>query len=909
MEVVQFALLGLGLGAIYALTGQGIVAIYQGSGVLNFAQGALALLGAWFYARMAVDWGWPRYAAMALAVLAISVLGAAVYVLVMRPLRTAAPLVRLIATLGLLAIVQQAVILVFGSDLKLVPTFLPTGSFIVGDDIRFGYDRAMLIAIAIVSTMLLTLLYRRTKFGYATRAAAENRRAASALGLSPDRIGIVNWAIGGALAAGAGILTVPISGLNLEGIVLLVVPGLAAALVGGFRSFPLTLLGAVGIGVGQTVVSRYVTTPGVQEILPFVVIIVMLVVRGSAMPARDEETQQLPRTGRGPLRPVVLIVLEVALLWVVWNASTGMVSALVTTMVTAIVLISLVVLTGLAGQVSLGQFGLAGFGAFAAARATFSMNLPFPVAALFGVVAAVVVGLVFAVPALRTRGVTLAIATMGMALALERVVFNNATWIRGVGGTPVGSPSIFGWGIDPLFQPRRYATVAAVALLVVGVIAVHARSGSLGRRLLAVRSNERAATALGISVTRVKLFAFGLSAAIAAIGGILIGFRGATVRYEKFGVMESINALVYAIIGGIGFVHGAIVGALMAPNTVVNFLLQSVGDVEHYLVLGGGLLLIVMLIANPNGIGYADSMIGDAIRGRRHKASAPDQSESDDGIEAAFVRLEPRTLRAERITVQYGAVHAVEGVSLTLHPGRITGLIGANGAGKTSFIDAVSGFTRSGGVLMLDGTSIEGWSANRRAEAGIARTFQSLELFEDLSVRENLLVPTDSMAWWHWLRGLVHPSRDSLAPTTLALVARFGLESWLDHSPRDMPFGLRRLLSVARAAAGQPSILLVDEPAAGLNDHESIELGRALRWLADEWGMAILLVEHDVGLVLEVSDEIVAIDFGLPIFSGTPNETIADPRVRQAYLGEIDVPATEHVAGTAALDPERTSAR
>lgn len=899
MEVLQFALLGLGSGAIYALAGQGVVAIYQGSGVLNFAQGAMALLGAWFYARLAIDWGWPRYLAMLIAVVALAGVAAAVYVFVMRPLRSAAPLVRLIATLGVLATIQQGVILVFGSDLKLVPTFLPSGSFVIGDELRFGHDRASLLAIAGGITVLLTVVYRRTRFGYATRAAAENRRAASALGVSPDGIGVVNWAIGGCLAATAGILIVPISGLNVEGLVLLVVPALAAALVGGFRSFPLTLLGALVIGVSQAVVSRYTTTPGLADALPFVVIIIVLVARGSAIPARDEEVQQLPRTGRGALRPAVLVGLEAWLLWLVWNASSGMVNALVTTMVTAIVLISLVIVTGLAGQVSLGQFGLAGFGAFAAARATFSLGLPFPVAALVGVTATVVVGLLFAVPALRTRGVALAIATMGMALAIERLILNNATLVRGIGGTPVGTPSLFGWNIDPLLQPRRYASVAAVTLLIVGIVAVHARSGSLGRRLLAVRSNERAAAALGISVARTKLFAFGLSAAIAATGGILIGFRGAIVRYESFGVMASINALVYSIIGGIGFVHGAVVGALMAPNTVVSFLLGSISGIEHVLILGGGLLLIVTLIANPHGIGYANAQMAARLGGLRRRRGTPTGQPPAHAL-ATVARVRPRTLRADRISVRYGAVVAVDNVSLSVQPGVVTGLIGANGAGKTSFIDAVSGYTPASGTLLVDDVAVQSWTTNRRARAGIARTFQSLELFDDLTVRENLLVPTDSLAWWDWAKGLVRPSRDDLAPTTRALVERFELHAWLDRSPADMPFGLRRLLSVARAAACQPAILLVDEPAAGLNDHESAELGQVLRWLADDWGMGILLVEHDVGLVLATCDEIIALDFGRKIFSGTPDEAVSDPQVRRAYLGAVDPRTLASAADTRA---------
>lgn len=887
-ELMQYAVLGIGASAIYALAGQGIVAIYQGSGVLNFAHGAMALASAWLYVRFCFDWGWPQPLGMTAAVAVAACGGAVTSVLVMRPLRRAAPLVRVIATLGVLAVIQQLVVLTFGSDLRLVPSSLPQGSWMMGE-VRFAHDRLVLLGLAVLGTVALTVFYSRSRFGLATRAAAENRRAASALGWSPERIGAINWALGGALAGLAGILTVPISGLNLEGLVLLVVPALAAALVGGFRSFPLTLLGALGLGVGQSILSRYATTPGLQEALPLLVIVVVLVARGNAIPTRDEEPPRLPRVGRSRPRPTVVGGLGVGLILAVWLASEDSIGALTTTVLLATVGLSLVVLTGLAGQVSLGQVGLAGVGALAAARASFSWHLPFPAAWAFGILVATAVGMVFAIPAVRTRGTSLAVVTMSLALALEKMAFGNQDLVRGQAGTPVDTPHLLGWTIDPLLQPRRYATVAAVLLVALALIVLNARSGSLGRRLLAVRSNERAAAALGISVARVKFFAFGLAASIAASGGVLIGFRGATVRYEPFGVMASINAVVYTIIGGVGYVAGAVVGSLMAPGSIAAFLISGRWDIEHHLALVGGALLILTVVLHPDGI--ASALGAHLPRVRR---AVVDRSESADSAAAArqLAPATPLRLTVNELSVTYGAIRAVNEVSFELRPGRVTGLIGANGAGKSTVLDAISGFTpAAGGSLMLEGRPIGEWPAHRRAAAGIGRTFQSLELFEDMTVRENLTTATDRMTWRTWLGGLVRPGADDLSPAAEALIDRLELRPWLDRHPSELPFGRRRLLSVARAAACLPSILLVDEPAAGLNDHETAELGEVLRWLADTWSMAVLLVEHDVGMVAAVSDEIVVLDFGNRIFTGEPDEALADRRVQEAYLGAAAVSA------------------
>ena len=882
IDFLQFAFLGLGSAAIYALAGQGIVAIHQGSGVINFAHGAMALLAAELFVMFSVDRGLPVIVSIILSVAIVSAVGAGIYALVMRPLQGAAAVVRVVATLGVLAVIQQFVILVFSTDLRFIDSFLPKGRFELGR-VALQRDRAALLAFACVMTVALHLLYTRTRFGWATRAAAENRRAASALGYSAATIGILNWAIGGALAGVAGILTLPISGLNVQSLVLLVLPGLAVSLVGGFRSFKVTLVAAIAIGVAQSLITRYVSAPGWSDALPVLVSVVVLASRGSAIPGRDTASQQLPRMGTGRPRPAVVAVATLLFLALVWFTNVSWSARIGATLVWATVALSLVVLMGCAGQISLGQFAFAGIGALVAGRLSSSQSWPFPLAFAGGVLAATLVGLLFALPALRTRGVSLAVITLGLAQAVQNVLFSNTKYTGGTSGTPVGKVSLFGWDIDNFLHSKRYTTVFGLVFIGLAVVTMNLRTGAIGRRMLAVRNNERAAAALGVRVAGVKFFAFGLAAAMAAIAGIFLGFRGSTVRYEEFDIFKSLNVVVFSLIGGIGFVHGAVVAGLMAPGTIISYLLH--GNLEHYLVLGGGVLLVVTLILNPNGVADANihtiKHLGHRLRKKQRVEDAPMNT-----LEVAVERVEPRVVTAEGVTVRYGGTTAVNALSLTLRPGRIMGLIGANGAGKTSFIDALSGFTPvSDGELRLEGESIGGWDAERRARAGISRTFQSLELFDDMTVRENLLIGTDRVRWSDWCVGMLRPREHVVPAAVQALIERLELGPWLDKRPSEVPFGLRRLLAVARAAGSRPSVLLVDEPAAGLNEIETEHLGSVLRWLADTWGMAILLVEHDVPLVVGISDDIVAMDFGQQIFAGTPSEAVADAAVQSAYLG------------------------
>jgi sulfate-transporting ATPase len=908
-DILQFAILGLGAGAVYGVTGLGVVLVYRGSGVVNFAQGAIGMVCAFaFYG--ARESGSSSIVCWLYALGLAAAIGAAMHLVVMRPLRHASGLARLIATIGVFTILYTWKQDQEGEIAKLIPKLLPVTGVEVLPDITIGKDRLILLSFGVAVTVLFTLVYRFTKFGLATTAVAESRRITAAQGISPDVIATANWVLGSVLGAAGAILIVNIAGLQVGGLTLVIVPALAAALVGNFNSFVLTLAGGLLIGILQSEIAwlqtyltqlqgHVVTLDGWAETVPFLVIILVLVVRGRALPVRGETVDQPPAVGRGRAPVwVALVGLALVALFVSFAFSTNLVEAVTTSATLGIVLLSFVVVTGYAGQLSLAQMALAGTGAWICAALVATAGMPLELAILIGIVGTIPIGIVVGVPSLRARGVNLAVATLGLALVIQAQVLGNAKRTGGFTGWSLGAPRLFGIDFDPLHHHERYALLSVCAFAVIAVVVANLRRGRAGRRLIAVRTNERAAVALGINVFGAKLYAFGMAAGIAAVGGILIMLRRQTAVFlPVFSVFESIFVVVYAVIGGVGFIFGALIGGAIAPgglyiSFVDEFIARIPTDATVQIVLG--VLLLITLWLNPDGIASIYPLWLVPVRSWKARVAEWFAPRQESLPPARREPVKPRTLEIRSLSVHFGNTTALVDVSLTVRAGEVHGLIGPNGAGKTTLIDAVTGLTRATGEVLLEGTPVTRWPARRRARAGIGRSFQTLELFESMTVRENIRTASDRRDALAYLTDLVWPRRAALAPQAVAAIREFGLEGDLDRMPDELPYGRRRLVAIARAIAAGPSVLLLDEPAAGLADNETAELGELLRRLADEWGFAVLLVEHDVALVLSTCDRVTVLDNGVHLATGTPEEIGMDAAVRSAYLGEP-------VAGTKAL--------
>lgn len=892
-EVVRFALLGLGVGALYAFASQGLIVIFRGTGVLNFSLGATGIAGVFLQYELQYEHGHNFWVASFFGILLSITLGVLTHWVVLRPLqrKRASNLIQLLATLGVLVTVQAGVVIRYGSKPRQVPSMLPVNRVTLYGDVSITVDRLILLAIGSAAAFVLWFVYRSSKFGIETEAVSESERSAAAVGVSPNKIAVLNWGLGSAAACIGGILVVPVMTLQVTAMTSLVLAALAAALVADFKSFPIATLAGYVIGMGQTLIGRFWDQQGAGQSLPFVIIIVMLVVKGRSIPTRDHYLRRLPAIGNGRMSWDWTIFLAGAIVFLMLTKDTKWIDALTVTLCAAIVLLSIVVVTGYAGQLSLAQYAMAGFGAWVAGRLVAVYQIPFLLGLAAGIAAAVPLGMIFALPAVRTRGINLAIVTLGLGTAIELMLFNNGNYTGGIHGTPVGNPSLFGFEISSIRYPARYGIfVLGMALLAV-VLVANVRRGRSGRRLIAVRTNERAAASLGINIVAAKLFAFAFASALAALGGILLAFRLTSVSYQSFTNFTSITYAGLSLVGGVGHLLGAFVGAMMATAGFNQEVMESTwSGVGEYVQLISGIAILLVVLYNPDGVAAEWARTHRTLKrtkkfGESYFIKLADVSEK---VEAGdYQRVDPKQLIVEDLTVRYGSVTAVDHVGFTIEPGTICGLIGPNGAGKTSLIDALTGFTSTAeGRVRVGDVDITSMGATGRVQSGVARSFQSLELFDDTTVFENLSVAADPQNIGAYFRDLVWPVLPKFGPEVVRAIEEFNLDEDLHREVSDLSYGKRRLLAIARSVAMHPSVLLLDEPAAGLSSVESAELARVVRRLADEWGMSILLVEHDMNFVMGVCDKVVVIDFGVKIAEGTPSEVRNDQAVIAAYLGQ-----------------------
>ena len=644
-QTVLFGILGLGSGSLIAGIAIGIVISYRGSGIINLSVGAVAMLAGYSYWSLRTGvYGAHVGTAPALIVTALFLLAVGLLVEygVFRPLRTATPLAKLAASLGLLLVAQASVSIAFGIGTKPQPSVLPGGTVTVfGSNVPI--DRFILPGIILASTLVLSLVYRLSRFGLATRAASENEIGAMLIGLSPNSLALTSTLLATFFAGALGVLAASIVQLDPIALPLQVVPALAAALFARFTSFWIAALVGLGIGMLESILfyaqvqswfptDNGVAMPGIQPLLVFLLMVVAMFVRGTSLPSRGELVEQ-----RLPLAPRAKRLWQPALFGTVVAVTALIVlpydfrQALITSLLATIMCLSVVVITGFVGQISVVQLALAGISGFIISHLATDHGVGFPEGMLIGAIGATVVGLVIALSALRVRGVSLAVITLAAAVAIEQFVFLSSTWGGGTSSSPVPEPKLWGIDLGPYAHFRGldgkvpspvfgFFVVALTVLL--GLFVANLRRSTLGQRMLAVRSNERAAAAAGVNVRNVKLAAFAISSFIAGISGALYGYNFSSVTVNRFSALTALSLIALAYVGGITMVSGAIFAGLISVEALFPYALEKwLGVSGNYALLFAGLALIVTLIQNPDGVAGA-TYRKRQVRLKRREAAA-----------------------------------------------------------------------------------------------------------------------------------------------------------------------------------------------------------------------------------------------------------------------------------------------
>lgn len=619
-------MLGLGPGAVYAALGIGLVITYRGSGVINLAYGAMAMYPTYVYAELRssgnlvlpgipgthhLGSGLGAVPALVVALAVAGALGLLTYGAVIRPLRRAPPLASVVGAVGIMVILQAVVSLRFGTDPIAVGPLLPQHALDVAGT-KVPADRLYLVGVLAVVLIAATLLYRKTRFGLASRGATEAEEAAELLGYSPVRIGAFNWVIGAILAGLFGITLAPLAGLTPSGYSLLIVPALVAALAGRLETAWATVAAGLVLGVLQSLATElrlpweWLGPQTIRTVLPFVALVLVLMALGTPVPRRGAG-----RAARLPAAPGTSHALRGAGAILAVGAGAvvaldgGYRSALTVTLIGALLCLSLVVLTGYAGQISLAQMSFAGISGFFLSGAASDWGLPFPIGALVAALVASACGLIVGLPALRARGMTIAIMTLGAALAVEELIFRNLS--NGIlSSNDVAPARLLGLDLSATGndgRPRAGFGVFVVAILALVSFAImRLRVSALGLRMLAVRGNERAAAAAGVNVGRTKLAAFALSAFVAGIAGTLTGYQQGALSDQSFGISRSLVVLAVAYLGGIGSVAGAIAGGLVIPGGLVPTIFDRILHLGRYETLFAGVAVVAVALRNPEGI-------------------------------------------------------------------------------------------------------------------------------------------------------------------------------------------------------------------------------------------------------------------------------------------------------------------
>jgi ABC-type branched-subunit amino acid transport system ATPase component/branched-subunit amino acid ABC-type transport system permease component len=910
---LPYVIAGLVSGAVYGLAGTGLVLTYKTSGIFNFAYGSVAAMGVFVFYWLKVQHGLPWGLAAAICVLVIAPVEGLLLELLGRALENQTAAVKVVATVGLLLIVLGVGGIWYGStNDATVPQYLPTSSFSLGG-VKVTWGQVIVFAVAVLGAGVLYYFFKFFRLGMAMRGIVDDPELLDLTGENPTRIRRSAWIIGTVFATVAGLLISPSLGLDATVITLLVVQAFGAAAIGYFSSLPLTFVGGLVVGLLASFGAKYSVDvswlSGLPAGIPFIALFIVLIFTPARKLAdrRPRPGLPVPRPWQAPPRIRLLggVLTFVAFLLIPplagWN---------ITAWTSAVILIPMFLSVGLlartSGLISLCQYTFAAIGAAAFGHFAGEWHIPWLVAVLMAAVVALPVGALVAIPAIRLSGVFLAVATLGLAIFVGNVLFSTS-WMFGVtsSGVHTPQPNVSIAGIH-LNSPNGFYYLVVVFALAASILILAIEASRMGRMLRALGDSPTVLEVQGLNVNVILTVVFCISAAMAGVVGVLIGAQFQYALADQFQWFNSVQvvALVLIVVGGTPWYA---LMAAAAQGLISGYVTST--NVGNWLSIAFGVGAIAYVYGVYRGRtaqvpqGLRDFLVRLDQRMAAALARAPGPTPATSG--QVVTHQDDRTdagarptatvgalegLEARAVSVHFGGVKALQEVSLTARKGQVTGLIGPNGAGKTTLFNCCSGLIRpTAGQIFFNREDITSLSRPRRGQKGLGRTFQRTDLFDSLTVRENVAVGREAgLAGSSPLRQLTSKRGDDAQVSQAADEAMqlAGIEDLADRQAGLLTTGQRRLVELARVLAGSFSLIMLDEPSAGLDNDETARMGEILQRVVETRGVGILVVEHDLSLVRRICERIYVLEFGQLIFEGTPEAMMASDVVRVAYLGQ-----------------------
>jgi ABC-type branched-subunit amino acid transport system ATPase component/branched-subunit amino acid ABC-type transport system permease component len=923
-------LTGAFTGMIYGLLAVGLVLVYRASRFINFAHAAVGIFGASILGVLVAGTAegndlyagpLPYWVAFPLACLAGGLMSGGIESGFVRRISGAPRVLGIVITLGL---AQFLILLglVINKNHAAPRQFPSPPGFPEFDLFGTKVNSSNSAMLFLTPLVLIALIYflKRTRYGLAIRAAADNPDAASLAGVKASRMVSLSWIIAGALATFSATLvypTLPLPDKNSLGPSLLVY-ALVGAVLARFQSLVIAFFASMAIGIVDTILRTNSAQPGLSQLVLAVVVIVGLMLQPRLSTRRDEDRGEwsklqppgLPEAFRKLLlvrliTPVAIVLLA-GYLWYLGQSSTNQFATVLVNVVGfALVGLSVVIVLGIAGQLSLGQFAFAAIAGAVAVKVTFSSG-NYWLAIVVGIAASIGAAILIGIPGLRLRGLALAVSTLAFSFATTDWLLRQDFLL---GATAAGVRTFkpaFGDGFD-LTTTKNYYLFSLVFLLIGFIITWNIKRSGFGRVMRALRDNEDASRALSIPATQRKLQTYGLSGLLAGMGGIVIAFQGSTLTTTTFERSASIDVVVQTVVGGLGTLFGPLIGAyaIRVPTGKA-----WLGDFTPAVVI---LLAVIFVVVFPQGI------VGLAVRVRNAVASVIARISGVD-IRAARIEEEggaaadrligtvdlatlaaadhvpisgaapdaPVILKVDGMSKSFGGVRAVQNVSLEVRKGEILGIIGPNGAGKTTLFEMVAGFTpQDSGTVVFDGTDVTSLTPEKRARLGVVRSFQAARLFPTMSVLETVMVAqerVDPTRLHASLLGLRKAEKRKEARAR-ELIETMGLTPIINKRVGELSTGTRRMVEITCMLALEPQVLLLDEPAGGIAQAEGEALIELLTSVRRDLGTTLVIIEHDLPLLFRLADRLIAMELGGVIATGSAEEVKNHPDVVRSYLG------------------------